>query len=98
YVWVDVDNWISTWELRVTDAAEDLAQRCLDLGDPEGAVWACRRGLKACPTHGPLNRMLVQAHRAGGDDVAARRVIQSHRSAMERLDLDVDDDLFGTVD
>jgi len=98
YVWVDVDNWISTWELRVTDAAEDLARRCLDLGDPEGAVWACRRGLRASPTHGRLNSILVQAHRAGGDDVAAQRVIQSHRSAMERLELDVDDDLSGSVD
>lgn len=93
YVWVDIDNWISTWELRVTDVAEDLAQRYLDLGDPASAVWACRRGLKACPTHGRMNQLLVHAHRAAGDDVAAQRVIQSHRSAMERLDLDVDDDI-----
>ncbi|MGH9181874.1 MAG: hypothetical protein ACRDY5_09185, partial [Acidimicrobiales bacterium] len=45
FVWVDVENWISTWELAVTDAAEDLTGRCLDLDDLDGAVWAARRGL-----------------------------------------------------
>lgn len=88
YVWVDVDNWISTWELKVTDAAEELAQRYLDLGDPEGAVWAARRGLSTCQTHARLTRLLMQAHIAGGDRLAAERVLQSHRAALEKLELD----------
>jgi len=88
YVWVDVDNWISTWELKVTDAAEELAQRYLDLGDTEGAVWAARRGLSTCQTHARLTRLLMQAHIAGGDRLAAERVLKSHRAALEKLELD----------
>lgn len=88
YVWVDVDNWISTWELKVTDAAEELAQRYLDLGDPEGGVWAARRGLSACQTHARLTRLLMEAHIAGGDRLAAERVLKSHRAALEKLELD----------
>lgn len=88
YVWVDVDNWISTWELKVTDTAEELAQRYLDLGDTEGAVWAARRGLRTCQTHARLTRLLMQAHIAGGDRLAAERVLKSHRAALEKLELD----------
>jgi len=88
YVWVDLDNWISTWELKVTDTAEELAQRYLDLGDPKGAVWAARRGLSACQTHTRVTQLLMQAHIAGGDRLAAERVMQSYRSVMEKLELD----------
>lgn len=88
YVWVDIDNWFSTWELKVTDTAEELAQRYLDLGDPDGAVWAARRGLSASQTHARLTRLLIAAHTAGGDELAAERVLQSHRAVMEKLDLD----------
>jgi DNA-binding SARP family transcriptional activator len=88
YVWVDVENWISTWELKVTDAAEDLAQRCLELGDLDGAVWAARRGLDTSSTHTRLTKLLMQAHFAKGDARAAERVFQSHQSALEQLELD----------
>jgi len=88
YVWVDLDNWMSTWELKVTDTAEELAQRYLDLGDPENAVWAARRGLSACQIHERLTQLLADAHITGGDRLAAERVLQSHRAAMEKLELD----------
>lgn len=88
YVWVDLDNWMSTWELKVTDTAEELAQRYLDLGDPESAVWAARRGLSACQIHERLTSVLARAHTAGGDRLAAERVLQSYRAAMEKLELD----------
>lgn len=94
YAWVDVDNWISTWELKVTDAAEDLAERCLALGDLDGAVWAARRGLNASQTHSRLTKLLIQAHFAKGDARAAERVFESHQAALEKLELDdVDPDL-----
>lgn len=94
YAWVDVDNWISTWELKVTDAAEDLAERCLALGDLDGAVWAARRGLNASQTHTRLTKLLIQAYFAKGDAKAAARVFESHQAALEKLELDdVDADL-----
>lgn len=96
YVWVDVGNWISTWELRVCDAAEDLAQRCLDGGDAEGAVWAAQRGLKASNTHPRLTKLLMRAHLANGDVRAAEQVFESHQAALERLELDdIDPELVG---
>lgn len=88
YVWVDVENWISTWELKVTDTAEDLAQRYLDLGDFEGAVWAAQRGLLASRTHTRLTKVLIKAHFANGDARAAEQVFESHQAALEKLDLD----------
>jgi hypothetical protein len=87
-VWVDVENWISTWELKVTDAAEDLAQRYLELGDPKGAVWAARRGLSVSHTHTRLTKLLIQAYFAKKDVRAAERVFESHQAALEMLDLD----------
>jgi len=88
YVWVDVGNWHSTWELKVTDAAEDLAQRCLDQGDLDGAVWASQRGLHASTTHPRLTMLLIQAYFAKGDTRAAAQVFESHQVALHELDLD----------
>ena len=88
FAWVDIDNWLSRWELKVTSTAEDLAERLLALGDREGAVWAAERGLLVAKTHERLVELLVQAHLANGDEVAAQRVIESHRATLERLDLD----------
>ena len=88
FVWIDVENWISIWELQVTEAAEDLATRYLDLGDVDGAVWAARRGLGACKTHGRLTKLLMEAHLANGDAEAARRVFESHQAAMEEFEIE----------
>lgn len=94
YVWVDVENWHSTWELKVADAAEDLARRCLDLDDVEGAVWAAARGLKVSPTHPRLTRVLMEAYSANGDRRAAARVFESYQAAIHQLEIDdVDPDL-----
>ena len=92
YVWVDVENWISTWELKVTDAAEDLAERCLAAGDLDGAIWAARRGLEASPTHTRLTKLLIEAHLAKGEVRAAEQVLASHQAALEQLELDDSDD------
>lgn len=88
YVWVSVHNWISTWELKVADTAEELAQRYLDLDDPEGAIWAARRGLRASEIHSRLTKLLIQAYVANGDLRAAEQVFVAHQTALDGLDLD----------
>ena len=94
YTWVDTENWISTVELKVTDAAENLAERYLERNDVDGAIWAAHRGLKACPTHTRLTQLLMRAYFAAGDGKAAERVYESYVSALEQLELDdVDPDL-----
>ncbi len=94
YVWVDLGNWHSTWEPKVSQVAEDLAQRCLDLGDLDGAEWAALRGLNASAAHTGLTKLLMQTYLARGEARAAEQVFESHQSALEQLDLDeVDPDL-----
>lgn len=88
YVWVDVENWHSTWELKVVNAADDLAQRCVDVGDLDGAIWAAQRGLSASKIEPRLTKTLIQAYLAKGDQRAARQVFESHQAALEGLDLD----------
>lgn len=88
YVWVDLENWVSSCELTVTETAEDLAARCVEAGDLKGAIWAARTGLTASPTHPRLTAALMQAHIDMGDDRAASQVYQSHVSALERMDID----------
>jgi DNA-binding SARP family transcriptional activator/nucleoid-associated protein YgaU len=88
YAWVDTENWISTTELKVTDTAEDLAERYLEQDDFDGAIWAARRGLTASPTHTRLTQLLMRAYFAAGDGKAAERVYESHVSALEQLELD----------
>lgn len=88
YVWVSVHNWISTWELKVADTAEDLAQRYLDLDDAAGAIWAARRGLRASEIHSRLTKLLIQAYLLKGDVKAADQVFAAHQTALHELDLD----------
>jgi hypothetical protein len=101
YVWVDLENWHTTAELRVTDVAEDIARRHLDHGNQHAAINAARRGLIASPTHSRLTRLLMEAHAAKGDLAAARRVFEDHVAALGQLELgDVDVDLldyYGTL-
>src|SRR5207237_210464 len=88
YVWVDIGNWHSNWELKVVNAAEDLAQRCLNTGDLDGAIWAAQRGLNASSIEPRLTKPLIQAYLAKGDRIAAKQVLESHQAALEGLDLD----------
>jgi DNA-binding SARP family transcriptional activator/nucleoid-associated protein YgaU len=88
YSWVDVENWISTWELKVTSTAERAAALYLDLGEPTKAVQVAERTLRAVPTHPGLTEVLMQAHAANGDRLAVQRVYQAHVNALDQLDLD----------
>lgn len=83
YAWVDTEKGISTTELKVTDTAEELAERSLDAGDVEGAIWAAKRGLVASSTHTRLTLLLMRSYFAAGDAKAAERVCESYVSALE---------------
>lgn len=88
YSWVDVENWISTWELKVTATAERAANLYLELGEPTEAVHIAERTLRSVPTHPGLTEILMRAHAANGDRLAVQRVYQAHVNALEQLDLD----------
>jgi DNA-binding SARP family transcriptional activator/nucleoid-associated protein YgaU len=88
YSWVDVENWISTWELKVTSTAERTAALYLHLGESTEAVHIAERTLRAVPTHPGLTEILMRAHAANGDRLAVQRVYQAHVNALDQLDLD----------
>jgi nucleoid-associated protein YgaU/DNA-binding SARP family transcriptional activator len=88
YTWVDVENWVSTWEPKITAVADRVAQLHLDRHQPERAAQLAERILRAVPTHTGLTETLMRAHAAKGDRLAVQRVYQAHAAALDQLDLD----------
>ena len=88
YVWIDLENWMTTWELKVADAALKLNELAIELGDTDTAVWAAERGLLALPTNSPLTEAVMKAYRAAGDVDAAQRVYERHVAALQQLGID----------
>lgn len=91
YRWIDLENWMTTWELKVVDTALQLSELALSVDDTDTAIWAAERGLLAMSTHTPLTEALVKAYRARGDDETADRIWERHLVTLEELGLDVGD-------
>lgn len=64
----------STIEAHVADAAEELAEIHLVLGNWRSAEWAARRGLRAFPHDERMYRLLMRAAGAAGNVGAVKRV------------------------
>ncbi len=92
FAWVEVENWVSRWELKIAAVAERCTDLLLDLGRTEEAVEAARHALGIVPTHAALTEALMRAHAANGDRLAVQRVYQEHVGALEALDLDAPED------
>jgi DNA-binding SARP family transcriptional activator len=88
YTWVDVENWISTREPKITAVAQRLAEHHLDHGHPDRAARLAEHTLRAVPTHTRLTETLMRAHAADGDRLAVQRVYQAHITALNQLDID----------
>jgi DNA-binding SARP family transcriptional activator len=92
FAWVEVENWASTWELKVAAVAQRCTDLLLDLGRCEEAIEASMQALAAMPTHTGVTEALMRAHAANGDRLAVRRVYEEHLTALEALDLDAPDE------
>jgi DNA-binding SARP family transcriptional activator len=88
YAWVDVENWQSTWDLKVAAVAQHCAETYIDLGRPGDAVTVALHALDAVPVQTGLTETLMRAHAANGDRVAVQRVYQAHVTALQKLGLD----------
>jgi DNA-binding SARP family transcriptional activator len=64
------------------EAARDLAEALLVLGDPLAAVRACRRGLALDRQDATLWRLCIVAYEAAGDASAAERARERQRRAL----------------
>lgn len=88
FVWIDLENWLTTWELKVANAALRLSDLALDADDADTAIWSAERGLSSIPIHSALTEALMRGYWRRGDRGAAETVYLSHVAALENLDID----------
>lgn len=67
YEWAGSEGHKAEMVAQVVDTAHDLAKRCLSVGDLDGATWAARAGLRACPYEERLYCDLMEAAAAAGN-------------------------------
>ncbi|MEV7471472.1 LysM peptidoglycan-binding domain-containing protein [Streptomyces kronopolitis] len=75
----------------IVDAAADLAEHCLVLGDARGALWAATKGLDAAPEMENLYRILFCAYAALGDYDELERAAQKLDTLNMELEVDMEE-------
>jgi DNA-binding SARP family transcriptional activator len=81
YAWVAAHREVIISE--VVDAAEELAEVRLALGDWRSAEWAARQGLRAFPTDERLYRLLMRVAQAAGRGTSGvRDLVDQLQEAM----------------
>ncbi len=87
WTWVgDHTHLAARVESLVADAALRLADLLVEQGDLEGAIWACERGLLACPIDENLVASLAETYVASGKLGTARRLVDSWEDKINRLE------------
>jgi LysM repeat protein len=71
--WTDAEGHTTDLTMLATALAQELAERCLDIGDVDGALGATAVGLRVLPGHEALVGLRMRA-RAGAGDLAGVRV------------------------
>ncbi|MFE7302570.1 LysM peptidoglycan-binding domain-containing protein [Streptomyces sp. NPDC057579] len=75
----------------IVDAAADLAEHCLALGDARGALWAATKGLDAAPEMENLYRIVFRAYAALGDYDELERAAQKLDTLNMELEVDMEE-------
>jgi Flp pilus assembly CpaF family ATPase len=76
------EAWPSNLTLLVTNAATEMAERCLALGDHDSVFWATGQGLKVLPAHDELVCLRMQAHAAAGNLAGVRQEYESYERVI----------------
>src|SRR3954447_12340749 len=82
YLWPDGEALPSRLTLLVTNAASEMAERCLALGDGDGAFWATSQGLKVLPGHDELVCLRMRAHALAGNLAGVRREFEGYERVV----------------
>ncbi|MGH9212820.1 MAG: BTAD domain-containing putative transcriptional regulator [Acidimicrobiales bacterium] len=88
YAWVGPHRGMIV--AQVVDAAEELAEVRLAMGDWRAAEWAARRGLRAFPSDERMYRLLMRAARAAGNVPGVQRVFRELCEVIADPDLGVE--------
>jgi DNA-binding SARP family transcriptional activator len=73
--WVLLEGIAANVEAVIVDLAGRYAEHCLSLGDPNGAQWAARQGLRASAYDERLYRVLMRAAEAAGHPAGVESVM-----------------------
>lgn len=86
YEWAYSEHLVAHAEAAISDAANRLADLCLDAGDHVGATWAARQALRACPADEGLYRALMKSCHMAGDAAGAEAAFQELCDAVDALE------------
>jgi DNA-binding SARP family transcriptional activator len=81
--WAYVEGFVVSLENEIAAAAHQLASLCLEAGDPDGARWATRRGLRASPGNEQLYRDLMRAADFEGNRAGVEAVLKELAHVVE---------------
>jgi DNA-binding SARP family transcriptional activator len=73
--WVLLEGIAANVEASVVDLANRYAVHCLSVGDPSGAEWSARQGLRVSPYDERLYRTLLRAADAAGNPAGVESVM-----------------------
>ena len=88
YAWVGPHRGMIVTQ--VVDAAEELAEVRLAMGDWRSAEWAARQGLRAFPSDERMYRLLMRTARAAGNIPGVQRVFRELCDVLADPDLGVE--------
>ncbi|QYG94323.1 hypothetical protein HC251_24865 (plasmid) [Iamia sp. SCSIO 61187] len=98
YTWIDVENLVNRWEVRIAGVAQQCAETYIDLGEPEAAADVLHSVTAALPLHSGLAEALMRAHAAAGNRQAVLSAYAAYIKGLDDLDLDVEDSVQATFD
>lgn len=87
YTWVDIENWQSMWDQRISRTAQQCAAAYLTTARAGDAVTVAQRMHQLMPCDSTLTACLLRACAAAGDTIAIEAAYQAHVAAVERLEL-----------
>jgi hypothetical protein len=82
WLWPDGEALPSHLTLLVTNAATEMAERCLALSDVDGVFWATAQGMKVLPGHDSLVGLRMHAHAAAGNLAGVRHEFESYERVV----------------
>jgi DNA-binding SARP family transcriptional activator/nucleoid-associated protein YgaU len=98
YTWIDAENLVNRWEVRIAGVAQQCAETYIDLGEPEAAADVLHSVTAALPLHSGLAEALMRAHAAAGNRQAVLSAYAAYTKGLDDLDLDVEESVQATFD
>ena len=83
--WIDTENLLSQWEVKVQAIAQQCIETYLAIDSPEQAIEVANHVLLALPMNTPLTEALMRAHAAAGDLKAVDTVYRAHADGLHRI-------------